>query len=1646
MYIDKIDELIDKILDDFYLTAIAKNKIFNKIILEVDFIKYQKELNDMMIEFIKNININEIKELINNNNGINQINETLKRYVAFYLFLTLGFFYTGKEELFINNIIEFTKNQTTYKYKIENFFNSESNSMLIKYNKIIGNILLILNADQAKIEKIKTKLEFIETIKFLNELGSKYISEKFKLENIDNNPHMQAHNIIKTLVIVYLYQKNDKKDLFRILENSEITKGEYVFIDIIVPIKKILDYSSIEKVLESVTMTQKTKHKFLPYYIWNYFLEYEEKKTKPPVSLDDKILNLINSKIIVPISDDFLLYHKDSESYEKTIDETKIKKKEDTKIKYIVNKIEKVKEYYSDSIKNDEKSKNEIKKLFDVPHSERKAVPVNIKEDINIINKYVNMMKQNVESAEYFKDLEQFKSYPYINFNDFENYGMTIGLSKTIDVVRYVSFVKSGEFKQRSISNIIQTRIGAADMLLNIVGFMIPSTTTPLQCIPIKNTIDIRSLSKNEKNGVNLMIEYLKDTYMNLTKHVSSVYWIFDEEKDKITENTYEQLSKLTMQEKIKHSVGYLHDLIESEIKNMIINIFKKSKNLTIQDGYNILKLYCSRLLPIQSDSEIYMELERNLYKIINQFEPVYDEKDDEIYDLHNLIEQKQKEKKEKKAKESIPILKIDLGKYEEDNNFHGKVQNIGICQHNITQEMIAEIDKKDFTRYSDELYKFIQQYVILNVNNDPVCKSCGYNLDIKKYIEEGEYDNETRMYVSYATPININLEDIIGYEKYKTAIRQMDKIVEKIATVSNILHLTKGNMNVRSKRKLIVKNAIDLINGHTKKIKSFKDRKEDKTKNYGINKNYSIYWNFELENNIFVFSSKDIDKYKPIKQNNIFCYLIFLMIMELNQSHITYMGDDKKKHCNFMTFDKAMEPLFTGLKIIVNNKGDIKNITDYKILCYVIYVISCTMVVSTKMWDYKPPQDIKKAAIVPMMQRSIIHTLIDITNRILELAISDSNDVLFNMISSRFFKKIQSIFNDEDLYKKLKKEAIASSSGDKKASILITQGTIPLTGKYEPMDFFIPERITCKCPTLKVRNKEIKELKYRGISNISNCEDGQFHIWQTEKGEIICKLCNKKASDLIYDEKISNNISKKLKDIISEELAEKICLVDGAKHVFEISEFGDDICQKCHKSKEYKYSEDEKNKIYDLIIEVNKKKEKKMLENENNITDFYNKKINYINTAIEKVKNEFVKDKKFDMEFLKKLMDEIQGIVGNEFSNFNLTENLYVIDHDHLGNVLDKNIVISELQNKITEKQNHQFFKTNVIYYTNYKYGKIDVFYDATTKILLGYKEENKNYVLRRKYDKKIKLNYSILNKIKLLGYKTPFIKTGNLYEQLINGRENLNSDNKMITKKIIENIINERISQLKKIIVNLKIVLSRILNNHSDETTEDEFNKHKFNQLIEKYRKKLIGINLSDKSGNGGIFKHWKAMISGINIVDLDKLNLDYDFSKQQEINFSEINKIDESGNLLTYYIYRELMKFFEYNDNKVLKSSVSHFIVDFINTVFDSVNEEKYNSNIEIKRFLYLLSSVTHIEEIEEKSGIQNLEGIYSEYQDPDEEKTPEEIAQKEEEEYDLEQENETFDIDMDRDDIIEEGEERLAEFEHLQRIVEPVDIDF
>ncbi|ATZ80456.1 hypothetical protein BMW23_0402 [Bodo saltans virus] len=1631
MHITKIDELIEKTIDNLYFLTID-NKEFYKIAKEVDYVKYQKEINNIMISISQSFNFAQIKEYVKNNDAVNQIIETLKKYIAYYIFLMIGFFYVEKEDKYINNLVEFGKNQPSYKYKIENFFNSESNALLLKYYKMIRNIVTLLNADQQQIEKVKTKPDFRETIIFLNTLGGTFIEKKFKLKNLNNNINMQAHNIIKTIIVMSLYGTNDKKDFFRILESTEIVNGEFMFIDIVVPTKKTIDFSLIESIL----IDAKNK-KMLAFYLWQYFTNIEEKISAPIMTHDEKLLEMFNSKIVIPITDDFLLYNKESEKYDRTTDASKIKKKEDTKIKYIINKLDKIKELYSDTTKNDIKVYNEIKKFFYAPMLNRKAVLVNIKEDINIINKFINMGKQNTENIDFFKDLENYRLYPYVNFNDYDTYGFPLVLNKTLNIARKVSFDKTGDFKQIPPYNIIQTRVGSKDMTVNIVGIMIPSTNSSIQCIKTKNTIDIRSIDKKNTNGLDLIAKYLEETNMNLREHSNSVYWLFDENLDKFKSKSYEQIAKFTAQDRMKYIVSDLYDEMHNSLYKIISNIFTKNNNLTLQDGYKTISNINDNFFTFKKNEKMYSDIENILFESIQIIEPTYDKISDSTYDIiDDIIDDVDdiniKGKKPVIFDKNKNLVKINLSTINEYGEIHDKEIVEGICQHNISKDKIDSIDKKDFTRYSNELYQFIQQYVTKNIYNEYICKSCGYSLDIREYIEDGEYDNETRSFVTFSTPFSINLEEVIGYEKYRVSIRQIDKLVERIAIAGNILHLSKGSFDVKSKRKLIVKNTIDLVIANNKKLKqSYKDRENKIAQLYGINSGYSNFFIFDLDNNIFVFSSRDIDKFKATKINNIIAYSLFFIILEITYTHIFFIGDDKKKLCNFANFEKFMEPLFSGLKIIVNNRGDIEPILNYKILCYIIYVLSCSIVTQTRMWHYNYKSESERKKNIPFVQKTIIHTLIDIINTILENGKDDRNNQLYGLNTLKFFKKLQEIFSDSELYTRLKKESqsISNFAENNKTDNI---NFIELSGKYSPVILDLPKRRTCFCPTVKIPKLVLEHSTFDDTSNLTNCSDGKYHIWVTDKKDLVCKLCKLSANGLKLNDAESKSIREKFHIILKKEIVETVCDVDGKKHIFIISNTGEEICNKCKRKRTHEFSNKEINDAILAITNNNTNENNKIMNDINTINVQSLDKKKTASTTIDSLIKEYEKKENYNMIFISLLTDEIQKVIGNELSDINLTENLYLIDHDHLGNSMNTVIKITESQNKIIEKANHPYFKTDVLYYTNFKYGKIDVFYDAHTKILLGYKEENKNYTLNKKHDKKIHLIYSFTNKIKLLGYKSKFIDISDIYNEIVDGRPKNKINMNAVTKQIIEYAINERIIQIKKVIYYFNMVLSKILNNVINDYTSDDYYRIKLGSLIDKYRKKITNLNLSKKGDNDIVFKEWNVIYNSLLINNIDDIKLNFDFEINKSINYADINKIDNIGNTLTFYFVRELLKIFEFNKDKIITTSISNFIVDFINVIFEIIYDEKFEEHIETKRFKYILNSTTYIAEVEEKSDIRILEGINSEYVDSDD-RTKDQLEEQENENEDMREEIEALDIDVDMEDIDESGEEAEASYD-------------
>ncbi len=340
----------------------------------------------------------------------------------------------------------------------------------------------------------------------------------------------------------------------------------------------------------------------------------------------------------------------------------------------------------------------------------------------------------------------------------------------------------------------------------------------------------------------------------------------------------------------------------------------------------------------------------------------------------------------------------------------------------------------------------------------------------------------------------------------------------------------------------------------------------------------------------------------------------------------------------------------------------------------------------------------------------------------------------------------------------------------------------------------------------------------------------------------------------------------------------------------------------------------------------------------------------------------------------------------------------------------MSKPIIIINRNDQLRLKRKHPFFKTDVLYYTNHKTG-VDVYYDSTTYLLLGYKERNKEYAMARKTNRYLKIQYSISNRLKLLGYSSKYIDISGHIGELERYYEKKTTQD--MIKEIVSIISRNRIINLKKTITDIQRFIYRIKYKFEQPEEKDE---DMITSITKKYMTKLEKIKLKDKNNKNKVFKDWKAVYYNLFFQSLENKTVNLSI-ETKEFLADEISENDYHGNLILYYIVRELGKLFDYNDNKFMKINTAYFILDMIINEFNLFNKEDLLTNYEIKRFNYILTSKTYIFDIEEKGhGLGGeIEGFYGEHRDEDDIVTEEQIEQKD---IDLE-EIQALDIEQDLD---------------------------
>jgi hypothetical protein len=1371
MYITKVEDILNKYIDNFY-DILNKNNITNNILNDVSFVKYQNEINSILMSYIDTIYKN-IDNLTKNDKHKYLLFEMTKKYIAYYFFILIAFFYLNKQKIYVNNIVEFTINQGNYKLKINDFFNSQSNSNLIKYFEIIKNIITYSKSQKNKID---LKLNDLEA-QILKEL------EKENILSITEKYNSKLHNIIKIIILI-IFNEEDKKDIYQSLEDIEKETREYTYIDVIYPKKKIIELDTIENIL---TIQDIKKGMSDDFYSMIFLLNTI--KNGEYTKIEENIIDLINNKILIPIVDDFLLYHKKNIKYK--YDNTDKQNKDDTYLKYITDKIDTTSELYSENVKTNITLQNKIKQNFSQTLFKRQAILINYLEDVKLINKLKKLMIRNNEQQNLFNEYLSYMKYPYINFKDFEEKGFSLQLNKSIDVVRNITF-------KNDKNDIIQFRTGSDKSTINIVGFLLPKNKISFKCSKVGN---INKLKNKQEFDDKLMNNFFE-------KKTNNYYWNFNtlNIEDKNTAYSNEHIKILT---------SNLHVNIQKIVYNKIINIFNKYKNIPIYYSYKIKNEIEKNSIYLNdefnSDLENIIFFEKNEIKKNN-----YDLKSDILYgSLHNkIILPNYSNKKIKLKSNSDKILNVNK-----------------TCQHIITFYKISEL-KNDIIEYKSFINYFMDKYVIYNKNGEYICKSCSGKIELFNTVTDWKHESDNINENIYYNKSEISLEELSDYNKYENFIKIVDRLIDRFANIFNIqLLIGKNNTSIKFRGNLI-KNIIDTI----------------KIKKININKNYySIITELKLNNNIMT-NIKDNTNY-IIEYNIIISYIVIEMIMNMNEFNIYSIKNNK--NCNYNLFEKYIYNIFSNVNIIKNKTNETTFISNYKVLCYLIYQYSCILI-KYKYW--KTPLNtntLNKKELNKEFSNNlkiIIHTIIDGINLILK-----------NKKEDHIFHQLNTIFKNSKILEKI--------TNKKKDTELIYENKNILTEIGIIKKIIYTPIILNKYVSTKYRVKyNYNTRNYKNnVDYNTNCKDGKFHKWKYINNKLQCELCN------VYYDISSNN-----KDISIIKL--------NLKHLkyFNLN----------------KYTKNKNDKFEDINKKIIFDKKKKHIEYILNQKKIINTKLEEVHLNKKILNNLHDKYSKYKnkLEFINDFINKIKSITGNKVDGIELELDIFIINNNYLGYKLETPLIFNENdKNFINDVENNQYiFKIT-------KPEQINMYYDTSSLIYKGYKQQHKEFINMSKKKQILSISPS-------------------LRYMLINLGNPLN-----LKKKLCAN--RQQIINLKKTIYKFNLLINQIKYKYNPYEKNINVTDY-YVDLLKKYIDKLSNVVLHD------IFNDWK-------VINNNMTNYKDD--------------IELHNNLLLFYIISELSKLIDINNNKFAKINITIFIADIMNNLFYIFNENI--QNIEIKRLQYI-----------------------------------------------------------------------------------------
>lgn len=1485
MYINKYDTLIFSELD----------RIFSVVEKDINIKNILKNLEN--IEKVFDIKL--FKDLVKDNDKESSekyIYITKKIFINYLICLLLNF-NSDKEKEIKTQIIKL------------NLYKSDELGNVFNLNNDVINLRLVANeVDREKLVKeYQSNTKIRNAIDLSNKLGFEWIAN-----NIKGNKNINIHNAVRIIIFKNYYQKSFRKEIFNIIRSS---KNEYNFIDIIVPQVKVIDYNNIESILSS-----KEKTENMTQDIFNFITNFE-KKIMSDYDIDYFTNILMKKKIIVPIVDDFLRYHKINEKYEKNSSKIssneRQNKKDQTKIRYIISKTDKIKDYYSKKIQNNPALKKEVEKQFYKPLQHRKAIIINEIEELLIINKLRKQGKTAIDSNEFFYDLINLRKSAYVNFKDYKDYGMNFLSNNSVTGIRYSLIEAKEENSLISKNTFLETRVLGKNTRSNIVGFAL--LTDKLETLKIKDINDIRN--SKQDNGYDKFIEKIKDKINgNLDKNY---YWIFNINTDKKETEFFERINvdEFKSDNYLKLLIKYLHNDIIDLLYNKIVEEINGNNIMYLYNSYNLVDYYQKNFVNLNkffNKVNIFDKVKNLLQNKIPIVTSTYDELEDKLFGFDKnaiklpLIKDKNKE-----------VATVIIQDEEKDIIVENSLLQNSFCQHTIDWANLSRLRNINPNKHTLLLYNFIEKYVVPNNDNEYICKSCKQLLpDISSFLSN-TYDGGTDG-IDIVLASNRPLDEIYEYTKYKSSIKNMDKIIERLAQITNFSYFI-GNQNIQKfRRQEIIKLSIDIITTHDETLRTTDINKRERerlaTQNYGISSDNSNFFIFPLSNDIFKFSSKDVDKYKKIKLNNVITYIVFMMILELNITQI--MNIEFDKNCNLFLFKKFGIKLFDNLYIRFNSSNSVVKIQKYESLCLVIFYFAC-MISKYNLWYH--PLSGQKNFSVAFVQKDFIHTFVDMLNSVMEVYEKEEKHFLYKVLCSKFSNKLSNIFSSKEIIEyisnKESKKIIVDSDSKKIKFIKSKIPAINLTGNLSKIEDNLYNYNKCRPSIYKIN----KQLEPRDTKKILGKE------FESMKDKFL--LNNMKKLAMIYDDK--GQILKNKKDL----------------------------------NQVSKMSKNELEKVANITKGI-------ILENSNN-------KLNSINDDIYKrfidIKNKINKDNQID-KFIGIIEKEIGNTITIRSIIYKLNKNQFGIDHDYLGNQLNKKIFLDEDDSKIKVKFNSDLGLK--IYEINDKLNDVVLYYNYYSLHLIGYKNSTRGFVDMKNVSKYLQFIPSIKMMLSTLGFK----------------KFHYNNENKDSINEII-----------RKASYNIKDYIRQIETGFNQ--IRYKINNVSINKIVLYYQKKISQLEL--RGDKGKVFKNWNDYLKLMKTEV--KIKKDFDF---QNLTSLDLSNLSESYNEILSYLYSQILLVLSYNNDKFIRSNIIFYIMSFTINLFYKNFEQDHD--FEMIRFNYILNLYDDFTD--------NAEALYTEEEREnlsEEQKIEIDMQRKEDEEW-----SSALDVDMEGDGD-EDDEEVLFE---------------